>query len=398
MAELTAYLDKFITPISNSKGSTNEINKDLLIVSLLEYICKKQNSKGDILFQKAISYLQSQNIIDKKVLDLDNFIDMKDNYVNILHELTENKTKMLELSCSNEKAPIYNSRYLNDFIEIEKISNGGFGIVYKTQHKLDGVFYAIKKIPLKNINVEENTKALNEAKILANLHHQNIIRYYSTWIEINNNNNIDMDSQSLDNLSNSDNYFLPYSSSNSNNQLALHNDFDQKYTSIIYIQMELCSMSLKEYLNTHNITDDKKYKIITDILNVIKYIHSQNVIHCDLSLKNILIDKNDNIKLCDFGLAEYLGTDAQYVIKSKNYGTLIYCASESLKDNKYSYKSDIYSLGIIIFEIINQFETEMERIDMINKFKNGECHCQYKDTILQMTNKDDQKRHLIYEL
>lgn len=380
MAELTAQLDKFITPSSG----TNEINKDLLIVSLLEYICKTQSSKGDILFRKVITYLQSHHIINDKILESDDFIDLKDDYIRILDKLTDDdhQTKMLALSHDDKDVSVYNSRYLNDFIEIEKINKGGFGVVYKTQHKLDKMYYAIKKIPLKNINVEENTKVLNEAKLLANLQHPNIIRYYSTWIELNN-TIIDMDSDSIDSLSDS---------SKSLN----YDDFQQTYTSVIYIQMELCPLSLKEYLAINKISDDKKYKIIMDIMNVIKYIHSKNIIHCDLSLTNILIDENDNIKLCDFGLGEYLGPCDKYIIKSKSYGTLIYCAPESLKDNKYSYKTDIYSLGIIMFEIINNFQTEMERIEMINKLKNNECNCQYKNTILQMTDKDDTNRNLIY--
>ena len=60
------------------------------------------------------------------------------------------------------------SRYANDFDELEEIGKGGFGIVYKAQHKLDGNIYAIKKIKLSRNN-EENKRILREIKYLSGL-------------------------------------------------------------------------------------------------------------------------------------------------------------------------------------------------------------------------------------
>ena len=74
------------------------------------------------------------------------------------------------------------SRYANDFDEIEEIGKGGFGIVYKAQHKLDGNIYAIKKIKLSRNN-EENKRILREIKYLSGLNNQYIVRYFQTWVE-----------------------------------------------------------------------------------------------------------------------------------------------------------------------------------------------------------------------
>ena len=74
------------------------------------------------------------------------------------------------------------SRYANDFDQLETIGRGGFGIVYKARHKLDGNIYAIKMIRLSRDN-EENKRTLREIKYLSGLNNQYIVRYFQTWVE-----------------------------------------------------------------------------------------------------------------------------------------------------------------------------------------------------------------------
>jgi len=134
--------------------------------------------------------------------------------------------------------------------------------------------------------------------------------------------------------------------------------------------MELCKYNVKQLLQTSDIGDEMIKKLIYQLINIVTFIHSKKIIHCDISTNNLLIDMNHNIKLTDFGLSEYLG-DNQYIIKLKHYGTEIYNSPESLSKNKFSYKSDIYSVGIVIFELISRFSTEMERIESIKKLKSN---------------------------
>ena len=75
------------------------------------------------------------------------------------------------------------SRYRNDFEQLEEIGRGGFGIVYKARHKLDGNLYAIKKIKLAKGNSEENKRIRREITYLSSLNNQYIVRYFQTWIE-----------------------------------------------------------------------------------------------------------------------------------------------------------------------------------------------------------------------
>ncbi|KAJ2517559.1 eukaryotic translation initiation factor 2-alpha kinase [Coemansia sp. RSA 1939] len=75
------------------------------------------------------------------------------------------------------------SRYRTDFEEIEFVGKGGFGSVVKARNLIDGRFYAIKKIKLDPRDNEGNKKIFREVTTLSRLHHQNIVRYYTTWVE-----------------------------------------------------------------------------------------------------------------------------------------------------------------------------------------------------------------------
>lgn len=82
-----------------------------------------------------------------------------------------------------EREDIYNtggtvqSRYRTDFIEMEKLGQGGQGSVFKSKNILDGKIYAIKKVKLSRFKVD-NVKLINEVTLLSSLSHVNIVRYF----------------------------------------------------------------------------------------------------------------------------------------------------------------------------------------------------------------------------
>ncbi|KAJ1933308.1 eukaryotic translation initiation factor 2-alpha kinase, partial [Linderina macrospora] len=75
------------------------------------------------------------------------------------------------------------SRYRTDFEEVEFLGKGGFGSVVKARNRIDGRYYAIKKIKLDARDTEGNKKIFREVTTLSRLHHQNVVRYYTTWVE-----------------------------------------------------------------------------------------------------------------------------------------------------------------------------------------------------------------------
>lgn len=84
---------------------------------------------------------------------------------------------------------VQNSRYENDFVEISMLGRGGFASVWRARNKLDGIDYAIKKIRLgKDLDTMDHEnpyeKIFREIKHLARLEHRNVVRYYSSWLEL----------------------------------------------------------------------------------------------------------------------------------------------------------------------------------------------------------------------
>ena len=88
-----------------------------------------------------------------------------------------------------------------------------------------------------------------------------------------------------------------------------------------------------------------------DVALGMSYLHGKNVLHCDLKSSNVLIDENWNVKLCDFGLSRINSTKKN---KKKNIrvGTPHWMAPEILKGEKYECYSDVYSFGILVWEML----------------------------------------------
>uniref|UniRef100_A0A0A9XT10 PRKR-like endoplasmic reticulum kinase n=1 Tax=Lygus hesperus TaxID=30085 RepID=A0A0A9XT10_LYGHE len=76
----------------------------------------------------------------------------------------------------------FTSRYLTDFEPIRRLGRGGFGIVFQAKNKMDDCEYAVKRIPLPN-KEEALERMKREVKALAKLDHQNIVRYFNSWVE-----------------------------------------------------------------------------------------------------------------------------------------------------------------------------------------------------------------------
>ena len=86
------------------------------------------------------------------------------------------------------------------------------------------------------------------------------------------------------------------------------------------------------------------------ILKGVEYCHERNIIHNDLKPKNILI-KEGIPKLCDFGSATELENSIKYILIPNKEGTKGYMAPEIWEEGRYSYKSDVWALGCIFYEL-----------------------------------------------
>src|SRR5215207_275095 len=98
---------------------------------------------------------------------------------------------------------------------------------------------------------------------------------------------------------------------------------------------------------------DQTFRFVDQIAQGLEYMHSMGVIHRDLKPSNILLDEDGNAFLSDFGLAHLLGTSAsQSEPAMRMSGTPAYIAPELLQGGKASDVSDVYSLGIMIYQML----------------------------------------------
>lgn len=109
---------------------------------------------------------------------------------------------------------------------------------------------------------------------------------------------------------------------------------------------------LYNYLLRHGpLPVDKVQRIFTQLVGAVAYVHSKSCVHRDLKLENILLDKHENVKLCDFGFTREYEGKASYL--QTFCGTICYSAPEMLKGEKYAgEKVDVWSLGIILYALL----------------------------------------------
>ncbi|CAL8390185.1 unnamed protein product [Arctogadus glacialis] len=224
------------------------------------------------------------------------------------------------------RGPTTSSRFLTEYDNIEYIGKGGFGHVHKARMKHLDTYCAVKIVPYK-----EN--ALREAKFLAKLQHPNIVRYYTSWIE---------DQENMP----------PNSEGSSSSQSS--SDTSGQY---LYIEMELCDMKnlhvwIQEKNSLHQDPTRKKESldIMKEMICGVEYIHSKKLMHRDLKPSNIMVGSDGEVKIVDFGLVTAESDEEGNVLeKTMGRGTRSFMPPEQRYKNVYNNKVDIFASGLVYF-------------------------------------------------
>ena len=90
--------------------------------------------------------------------------------------------------------------------------------------------------------------------------------------------------------------------------------------------------------------------IARQLVKALHYFHSQRIIHRDLKPQNVLLGANGRVKLCDFGFARAMSMDT--IVLTSIKGTPLYMAPELVKEQPYDHTVDLWSLGVILFELL----------------------------------------------
>jgi serine/threonine-protein kinase len=191
---------------------------------------------------------------------------------------------------------------------IEKIGQGGMGVIYKAEHTTLEQIVAIKALPSTfGSNSDICERFIREAKIQAKLSHPNVVNILN---------------------------FLEHEGNN--------------YIVMEYVDGETLEAIIR---TTGLIPPDRCIAILRQVLDGIGYAHSQGVIHRDIKPSNIMITRQGIVKITDFGIAKIAG-DLKHTQTGVKVGTLWYMSPEQVQGQQAGVTSDIYALGITLFEMV----------------------------------------------
>jgi serine/threonine-protein kinase len=130
--------------------------------------------------------------------------------------------------------------------------------------------------------------------------------------------------------------------------------FGGEKRSRIYMVMEWCDgRLLREILDEGPMPHQRAIGIAVGVLDALEYIHANGVVHRDLKPENIMVDDKDNIKLIDFGIAgDAAAKRLTYANFTAAIGTPNYISPEQVKGKRGDGRSDIYSVGVILYEML----------------------------------------------
>jgi len=197
---------------------------------------------------------------------------------------------------------------LGNYEILDLIGMGGMGSVYRARHSVLGRIDAVKVLA-HHLTLQSNFKQrfLHEAKIQAKLRHPNIAEVYDCF-----------------------------------------SSGDQYCISMEYVD----GLPLNRLLSVGVLGEDRLRKVFTQILDAMAFSHRQNVVHRDLKGSNLIITPHDEVKIVDFGIAKIIDDQADLTMAQDQLGTTRYMAPEQILNSAVTTATDVYALGILLYESV----------------------------------------------
>ena len=198
---------------------------------------------------------------------------------------------------------------MEGFVILDKIGEGAYSSVYKVRRKEDGIIYALKKVKFFKLKEKEKLNALNEIRLLSSINSKNVISYKEAF---------------FDEKDSTLNIIMEYADKGDLFQLI--SQYKKK----------------KEHFEENEIWD-----ALIQLLNGLKSLHELNILHRDLKSANVFLFSNGLAKLGDLNVSKVSRKGMGYT----QTGTPYYASPEVWRAQPYDTKSDIWSLGCVIYEM-----------------------------------------------
>ena len=210
----------------------------------------------------------------------------------------------------NTNDPNWLPEFIGPYKVLQIIGMGGMGVIYKALQEPLNRVVALKVLPPQFCNNDEVSRRFEiEAKAISLLQHQNIVNIYEYG------------------CADGFRYFAMQFVDGDNLSAVIHH---------------------KKTMPMHDVIDFSK-----QICRGLRYAHAQNVVHRDIKPHNILIDKENVVRLTDFGIAKIFSMGA-ITMTGVSMGTPEYMSPEQAEGSQVDAQADIYSLGIVMYEMLTK--------------------------------------------
>ena len=224
-------------------------------------------------------------------------------------ELIEEVFRNSSESCGAAR-PGTRIRYFGDYELLEEIARGGMGIVYRARQLSLNRVVALKLVLAGQFASEEEVERFHrEAEAAANLQHPNIVAIH---------------------------------------EVGQHDG--QQYFSMAYVE----GRSLAEMIRENPLPAVQAARYVETVARAVEYAHQQGTLHRDLKPANILIDRDDQPRITDFGLARRVDADSDLTKSGQILGSPSYMPPEQASGRlgEVGPGSDVYALGAVLYDLV----------------------------------------------
>ena len=197
---------------------------------------------------------------------------------------------------------------MQKYAEVRVLGQGSFGKAVLCRRKSDRRLVVVKEIRIESLSANEKADAFHEASILASLDHPFIVKYYESFEE-------------------GGKFFIVME----------------------YADGGDLAKVIQQKSNSKLFPEEEVLRIFVQIALAIKYIHDKKILHRDLKCQNVFLMKDGTVKLGDFGIARV--REHTFQLCKTQIGTPYYLSPEICEGKNYNAKTDIWSLGCILYEL-----------------------------------------------